>query len=52
MRSERSYLSTVAAFSNAESKAEGAVCAFSTLTVVFVVVCLRMRNVFIYFILK
>lgn len=47
MRSAHSYIGTVAAFSNAQSKAEGGVCAFSTLTIVFIMVYVRICNVFI-----
>lgn len=48
MRSAHSYIGAVAAFSNAQSKAEGGVCAFSTLTIVFIMVYVRICNVFIY----
>lgn len=52
MRSAHSYISTVAAFSNAQSKAEGEVCAFSTLTIVFIMANLSICNVFIYSLLN
>lgn len=48
VRSAHSCISTIAAFSNAQSKVEGGMSAFSALTVVFIVVSLRICNVFIY----
>lgn len=47
MWSACSYISTIAAFSNAQSEVEGGMSAFSTLTVVFIMVYLRICNVFI-----